>query len=179
MRADTASTSVPFSRALAGVTSPAWLPSVALGVGQLGEAKDALTPMRRPHLASADNAGTGNVSESFKISQDETKSFGPVPKNVLSDHPTRPDSGDDTRHLRPQPTLIRDPSAPTRQGFPLAWIPARDYIHLRARLPVPPVEHGPHVIVPRHPWPVPLQNRAAEWVDLHLPYHGHPRAFQP
>lgn len=35
VRADTASTSVPPSRAFVGVTSPAWLPSEALGVGHI------------------------------------------------------------------------------------------------------------------------------------------------
>lgn len=76
----------------------------ALGVGKivsLGDDDDPVAPMRRPHLASPDNAGTGGVSEVVQVSEDETKAGRPVSHDVLAEHPSRPQSVHDSGELGP------------------------------------------------------------------------------
>lgn len=72
----------------------------------VGKYEDPRTPVRRPHLLSADNAGTGGVSESLEVSEDETKSPGPVSHDVLTDDVARPEGVNDAGHGRPEPALV-------------------------------------------------------------------------
>lgn len=106
MRAETASISVPPSRALVGVTSPPCEPRLALGVGQVSEREDPFADMGGAHLASLDNAGGGGVSESFEVSEHETKALGAVSEYVLPDNESGAQVGDDACHFGPEPPLI-------------------------------------------------------------------------
>jgi hypothetical protein len=115
MTSDTASISVPPARALLGLISPPLLPRLAVGVGQLGEDKDPLSDVRGSHRASADNAGTGGISESVEISEHETKALRSVPHDVFEDDSGRPDVVNESGEFRPEPALILN-AAPLAGG---------------------------------------------------------------
>jgi hypothetical protein len=58
------------------------------------------------HLASADNAGIGGVSEPLEISEHETKSPGAVPDDVLGEDGSRLDGVDEAGHVGPEPPVV-------------------------------------------------------------------------
>jgi hypothetical protein len=150
--------------------------SRAAGVGQ---DEDALTPVRRPHLASADNAGTGGVSESLKISEHETKSPGAVADDVLTDDVAGSDGVDDAGELRPEPPVIPGSASFSGERLGLAGVSAGHDIDPGPWLAGPPGDRGPYVVMPCYLRPVFRQHAPAERIDLDLTDHGHAGALKP
>ena len=134
--------------------------------------------MRRTHLSSADNAGTGGVSELVEISEHETKAARSVPDDVLTEHVGGAQLVHNGCELGPEPACVFGAAAASGGRLGLAGVAARDDVDHRPWLGAPPVERGTDVVMARHSRPVSAQHALSEGVDLDLADDMHARPVE-
>ena len=134
--------------------------------------------MRRTHLSSADNAGTGGVSELVEVSEHETKAARAVTDDVLSEHIGGLESIHNGCELGPEPARVVGAAAASGGRLGLAGIAARDDVDHRPWLGMPPVERGSDVVMAGHSRPVSGQHAAGEGIQLYLTNNVHTRPVE-
>lgn len=134
--------------------------------------------MRRAHLASADNSGTGGVSELFEVSEHETKTARPVPDDVFSENVGRPQSIHNGCELGPEPALVIGAATLAGGRLGLAGVAAGNDVDQRPWLTAPPVERGSDIVMTGHSRPVSGQHALSEGIDLNLTYDVHARPVE-
>lgn len=105
---------------------------VGYGVSALGEYEDPFADMRRPNLSSADNAGTGGVSEVGEISEHETKTPRAVTHDVLAEHVGGLQLVNNGCELRPEPARVFGAASAASVALGLAGVAARNDVDHRA-----------------------------------------------
>ena len=112
-----------FFRFIRAKSGPLWL---ALGVGHN---PDAITPVRGIDGASRYNKRPDGVACAFQVRKHSVEAQSSEPVNILTKHPSGPDSKNDAQHLRPEMAVIRLALALPGVGKGLAWESPADEVN--------------------------------------------------
>jgi hypothetical protein len=129
-RADTASISVPPSRALLGDTSPPWSPSVAVGVGHKPE---PVPLVRGANVGSSQHSPPRVIPEFGKVAEDSSKPSMNERWGVLHEDESGSYFANHPRHLSPEAgSFFVQAGALSGDADVLAGKPARNHVNTAA-----------------------------------------------
>jgi hypothetical protein len=143
------------------------------GVGQIGEEKHPLSPVRSAHVACAEHIPRRIEPERGQVTEHLAESppavSGKEPRDVLHEHEPRSNVSNDPAILAPEARpLAAEPGALSCEADVLAGEPAADDVDSRESV------DGADVVISNSVGPMLCENFTTPRVPLHLPQH--PRA---
>lgn len=122
---------------------------------------DPLPAVRGRDGASRNNKCPAGVADAFQVSDTAVECHADEPSNVLSNDPSGPDCLDNSKHFRPEVTVICDAALRTCVA---EWLTGESSADELGSIICGAI--GSDVVMHGHSGKILLKDAAAEWVDL-------------